>query len=251
MIVIVSSSAAERGAFAALCDSRGWANVECDSVRAARKSFRKLRPVAVLVRHRLRDGYSDDVMTALVATRSLPAVKVVVLLGPSASSAQAARQISLGVDNVLRDPVRTEVLVEYLARYRQLKVLSTKNSQREPRKSFRFAGGSISPVERRLSSGKQLVNLTPREVQLAELLSEARGEVVTYESLYSEILGTKFRGETSNMRVLLGKLDASFRSVGLTIRKFVEVIPKSGYRYSPPQPLRLARTIDKIPASAA
>src|SRR5258707_3786857 len=100
MIVIVSSSAAERSAFAALCDSRGWANVECDSVRAARKLFRELRPRAVLTRRQLRDGYSDDVMAELAA-HSLPAVRVVVLLEAAASSAQTARQIALGADNML------------------------------------------------------------------------------------------------------------------------------------------------------
>ena len=100
MIVIVSSNAAERSAFAALCDSRGWASVACDSIRAAKKSFQQLQPAVVLMRHKLRDGYSDDVMIMLAASESLPAVKVIVLLGAGSSSAQSARQIALGVDSV-------------------------------------------------------------------------------------------------------------------------------------------------------
>ena len=248
MIVIVSSSAAERTAFAALCDSRGWANIECDSVRAAKKSFQQLRPLAVLTRHKLRDGYSDDLMITLAATDALPAVKVIVLLESGAASALAARQIALGAESVQRDPVRTEVLLEYLARYRQVKAVTAQQRRREGRQPFRLAGATIRPVERRLAHGTHLINLTPREVQLAELLYASPGEVVTYESLYSEILGSKFRGETSNMRVLLGKLDASFRSAGLTFRAFVEVIPKTGYRYHPPRPLRSTPTPVKVRA---
>jgi hypothetical protein len=49
--------------------------------------------------------------------------------------------------------------------------------------------------------------------------------------LYSEILGRRFAGETSNMRVLLGKLGKTTAKVGLDVRQWVEVIPKLGYRY--------------------
>ncbi len=190
-------------------------------------------------------------MAALAASRSLPAAKVIVLLEPGASSAQSARQIALGVESVQRDPVRTEVLLEYLARYRQVKAVPAQPNRRETRQPFQLAGAIIRPVERQLCHGRQLISLTPREVQLTELLFEAPGEVVTYESLYNEILGSKFHGETSNMRVLLGKLNASFRSAGLTFRTFVEVIPKTGYRYNPPRPLPLTRTPNKVRAAAA
>ena len=117
MIVIISSSAHERVAFAALCESRRWACLECDSVHAVRKALQQFRPHVVLTRHQLNDGYSDDVVAILAAAALLPAVKIIVLLGPGASPAQVARQVALGADAVLRDPVRTEVLVEYLAKY--------------------------------------------------------------------------------------------------------------------------------------
>ena len=43
MIAIISSSAHERVAFAALCESRRWACLECDSVHAVRKALQQFR----------------------------------------------------------------------------------------------------------------------------------------------------------------------------------------------------------------
>ena len=252
MIAIVASSLHERTAFAALCESRGWAYAECDSLRAVKKLLRHSRPRVVLARHKLSDGYSDDVIAALATAGLLPTTKVVVLLGPGATAAQEARQVSLGADSVHRDPVRSDVLTEYLAKYfsRALspapRVLHTAGE-----KSFSFAGAAVYPVERRLGHAGKVARLTPREVQLAELLFESPGEVVTYSTLYNEILGSRFQGDTSNMRVLLGKLGASFRSLGLVFRQYIEVIPKTGYRYRRPRPQRPTKQRGALHATAA
>ena len=188
----------------------------------------------MLTRHRLADGYSDDVVAELNRAGLLPAVKIIVLIESGAYSAQAARQVALGADSVHRDPARTDVLVEYLTRY----LLAARSAVRRNLRftvspQFQFAGAVIQSLDRTLTHGRRCATLAPREVQLAESLAESRGSVVTYPQLYSEILGANFRGDTSNMRVLLGKLTASLRSVGLRLRDFIEVIPKTGYRYRP------------------
>lgn len=251
MIAILASNFRERAAFAALCESRRWAWIEFDSVRAFKKFLRTDRPRVVLTRDRLTDGYSDDVLLALAAANQLPATKVLVLLAPAAPSSQHARQVALGADSVHRDPVSADVLVEYLAKYLSL----TKSTREKPSppaadRTIRFAGATIHPFKRRLEHAGKIAHLTPREVQLVERLSESRDEVIAYPTLYSEVLGSRFRGDTSTMRVLLGKLDASFRSVGLTLRSFLEVIPKTGYRCLPtPHPATLL--LEKTPRAAA
>jgi DNA-binding response OmpR family regulator len=132
--------------------------------------------------------------------------------------------------------VRTDVLAEYLARYRTM----FKNARHETPptvlKSFLFAGASVDPVERTLCHRKKVSHLTPHEVDLAELLIQSEGGIVTYDTLYSSILDRRFRGDTSNMRVLLGKLAASARRSGVQLRQWVKVIPKMGYRYQSPVP---------------
>lgn len=237
MIVVLSSSPRERSALLALCESRGWPCEGRDSVGALRRSLRRLRPKVIITRHRLSDGYSDDVFAAVAAAGLRSSLKVFVLLGAGAPPALEARQIALGADWVQRDPVRADVLLEYLARF--LAAEGKAPAKREPRgeTSWRFAGALVDPVERTLLRGEKTIELTPREIELVELLRESAGEVVSYEILYAEILGRRFSGDSANMRVLLNKLAASFRAAGLSLRREVEVIPKLGYRYRPGEKL--------------
>ena len=236
MIAIVSPTPQERAALSALCASRGWATTECDSLRAFKKLLQQLGPRVVVTRRRLGDGYSDDVMAALAAAGMVAASNVIVLIGAGTPAAVEARQVALGANSVHRDPVRPEVLVEYLAKYKVGSPRVRSEAPRIVRQPFPFAGGLVDPVERTLQHGKKTTHLTPHEVDLIELLIPSEGGVLTYDTLYSDLLERKFRGETSNMRVLLGKLMASARSVGLPLRNCVQVIPKLGYRYRTPAP---------------
>lgn len=234
MIAIVSSNPRERAAFAALCDSRAWLHVECDSLRALKATLRLDRPSVALIRQKLSDGYSEDAIAALRDGEDRGAVRVLVLVTAGTPAAHEARQLSLGADCVLRDPVRTEVLLEYLARFKSRRK-SRRDTPASRPSSIRFAGAQLQPLERYVEFDGKRVGLTPREVQLAELLVESGGEIATYTALYHEILGRRFRGDTSNLRVLFGKLDRSLRTIGITLRRYVEVVPKTGYRYSPPE----------------
>jgi DNA-binding response OmpR family regulator len=236
VIAIVSSSLRERIALSALCEQRGWACAECDSVRALKRLLRRSAPRVLVIRQKLSDGYSDDVIAFLRSVDLLGRARMIVLLGPAASSAQEARQIALGAEIVLRDPVRSDVLAEYLAKYNALR--NRLSQAAAGPMSHVFAGGRIDPRERILRHADKTVSLTPREVALVELLRETEGSVVSYESLYEEVIGRRFRGDTSNLRVLLAKLDGSFRAAGLVLRDYVEVIAKTGYRYHSAAPDR-------------
>ena len=237
MIAIVSPASQERAALAALCASRGWVTAECDSLRGFKKLLLQLVPRIVLSRRRLGDGYADDVIAALAEAGMMASTNVVVLIGPGTPSSVEARLVTLGADCVQRDPVRSDVLVEYLAKYEG----AAPGARGEPPpivlKPFPFAGALVDPVERVLTHGKKCAHLTPHEVDLVELLLHSEGGVLTYDTLYSDILERRFRGDTSNMRVLLGKLMTSARKVGLPLRDWVQVIPKLGYRYRTPVPV--------------
>ncbi|MBI4623593.1 MAG: response regulator transcription factor [Verrucomicrobia bacterium] len=234
MIAIVSSNARERSAFAALCESHGWPCVECDSFRALKRLLRRTRPNVILTRHKLGDGYSDDVLALVTEAGRRDFTKAIVLIGAGTPAVPEARQIALGADVVLRDPVRTDVIGAYLAKFRASPPKGPASPRQSGPNQLSFAGATVDVDERTLRSSGKTARLTPREAELVQLLYEARGAIVTYETLYSEILGRRFRGDTSNMRVLLGKLDATFRSVGVALRTCIGVIPKTGYRYTPP-----------------
>ena len=234
MIAIISSNQRERVALAALCESQNWPFLECDSLRRLGRVLFHVRPKVVLSRHKLNDGYSEDVVAMLDRAGLRESTRVVVLTGPDLTSAQEARQIALGADVVLRDPVRIDVVTAYLGRFQESSIRPADQKRKRLAHSFSFAGATINLVERTLQNAEKTVSVTPREIELVQLLFEMRGEVATYDVLYGEVLGRRFRGDTSNMRVLLGKLGCSFRSVGLDFRTWVEVIPKTGYRYQSP-----------------
>ncbi len=210
MIVLVSSSAPERAALAALCQARRWLCASCESVHDLTRFLRRNSPRVALLRHRLADGTAADAMAALSATAHGQDARRLVLLPADTSSAQEARLIDLGADCTLRDPIRPEVLLAYLDRW--------------------TARPALDPLHRTLTRGSARVTITPREVELAEILARSTGDVVTYERLYAEILSRPFDGDTTNLRVLLGKLTASLRRLDLDLTRSVEVISKVGYR---------------------
>jgi DNA-binding response OmpR family regulator len=228
VIAIACSGREERTALASLCEHRGWNPIECESILAVTRLLRRVIPKVLILRYQLRDGYCDDIIRTLIERKYTPSIKIVVLLPPGASASLEARQVMLGADCVQRDPIRSDVLLAYLDKYLRgsSMALVTRTAT-----LVRFSDAILDPLTRTLELNRRTVVLTPKEVLLIELLAGAEQRVVSYESLYSEILGRAFHGDTSNMRVLLAKLTMSARKVGLTLRRSVQVIPKTGYRY--------------------
>ena len=232
MIAIVSSEARERATFASFCEQRGWNSVECPSVRAVKRIIGRAHLRVVLVRHQLQDGYSDDVIATL-GKQKVGNTKVIVLVRAGTSSSIEARQLTIGADCIQRDPVRSDVLLAYIDKYVQTPVISPAAPLS---KEITFSGATFNALDRSLQHAGRTVIITPREVTLIELLHGSAEEVLTYEMLYDEILGRRFQGDTSNMRVLLAKLSSSANKIGLSLRHSIEVIPKAGYRYRPSAP---------------
>ncbi len=234
MILLVSAAERERTAFAALCAHSRRVVVECSSVRSTASLLRRSNPRVVVIRHKLNDGFSDDIIALLLANGQAPAAKIVVLIAAGAAPLVETRQLELGADCVLRDPVRCDVLLAYIAKYYH-SYRRTPEGGAPKERMIEFAGAMFSSATRELSAGERVTSLTSREAALLELLVQSQGEVATYETLFSEILGRSFRGETSNMRVLLGKLAATTARLGISMREWVEVVPKVGYRYRAPE----------------
>lgn len=222
MILLVDSTEREGSVLAELCASRGWVTESCATVAAALRRIPRLRPRAAILRRTLRDGLAEEVLAALADSPC----RRLVLVPAGTGGAAEARLVTLGADCVLREPVRLEVLLAYLERF--LREPGPGAGARPAR--LTFAGGGLDPADRTLRRGARRTTLAPREAQLAELLARSPGEVVAYESLYAEILGRRFRGDTGNLRVLLGKLHAAAARAGVDTRAWIEVIPKSGYR---------------------
>jgi DNA-binding response OmpR family regulator len=232
MIVLISSSARERTALGALWEGQGWVVFSCEHLFSVRRLLARSLPRVVVTRHTLIDGFSDELIAELAAPAAGPVPRIIVLCAAGTTPATEARQLQLGADCVLRDPIRTEVLLAYINRYLSSPCSAPTGGAAPPAPTLRFADATLHLTDRTLRNSRAAVVLTPREVELVEVLVRCAGQVVSYDLLYSEILGRRFRGDTSNLRVLLGKLAATTRTLGLEVRNWVEVIPKNGYRYT-------------------
>lgn len=203
----------------------------CNSIRSFAGMVLREVPRLIIVRQRLEDGYSDDVLRIIAEFQVRLRTRVIVLLPANAAPASLVRQIELGADCVQRDPVRSDVLLAYVGRYlREVNGGGASEPGNQPR-TTKFADATWRADERSLTLRSKKIVLTSREAMLVELLVRSKGEVVSYETLYSEIIGRSFDGDTSNMRVLLGRLGASLGAVGCSLRDWIEVLPKNGYRY--------------------
>jgi DNA-binding response OmpR family regulator len=160
-----------------------------------------------------------------------PSPRTIVLVDADTPTELEVRQLALGADCVLRYPIRSEVLAAYVAKYYTTKAERRVAPAEINDSRVTFCGAVLTPLDRTLQLAGARVSLTPREATLIEVLVDSRGSLVSYERLYSEVLGRKFRGETSNMRVLLGKLGSSCRGIGIHLRLYVKVVPKGGYQY--------------------
>ena len=231
MIYIVSSIAREADILAALCEQRAWPSQACRRVADFVTAADKAPPHAVIVRQRLEDGYSDDVLAHL-GTRETPRnIPVIVLASADCPVKMETRQIALGADHVFRDPVRIEVLLEVLNRRRSRSSATRALPAAAP--SYKFAGAEVFPHEHRLTRRDRTVRTTPKVIEFVQILHRHADQVVPYTTLYHELFARRFSGDTSNCRVLLAKADAAFKRLGVHLRRHIEVIPKSGYLYRP------------------
>jgi len=232
MILFVCNSNREAAALTTICDHRTWTAYSCTTIREFKTLSERVRPRVVVVRHRLIDGYSDDIFTIYRDTPSMLRPRTIVLMPADRSAQSEARQIALGADCALHDPVRIEILVEYLAKYRQ----PSESISKPPagtKASFPIAGVEVYPNEHRIVRGKLSQHIAPQEVALLRMLWSSAEEVISYPVLYAELFGRRFDGDTSNCRVLLCKVLASFKLLRVDLKPFIQVIPKSGYLYAP------------------
>jgi DNA-binding response OmpR family regulator len=238
MIYVVSSMAREADILAALCEQRAWPSQACRRVADFVAAADKAPPHAVIVRQRLEDGYSDDVL-AYLGTRETPRnTPVIVLASADCPVKMETRQVALGADHVFRDPVRIEVLLEVLNRSRSRSPAATLPPPAAA-PSFAFAGVEVFPPELRLTRRDRTVRTTPKVIEFVQILHRHADRVVPYTTLYHELFARRFTGDTSNCRVLLAKAADVFKRLGVPLRRHIEVIPKSGYLYRPlPGPTR-------------
>ena len=94
---------------------------------------------------------------------------------------------------------------------------------------YEFGGFSLEVEKRRLWRGEELVSLTPKEFEVLFYLIKRSGQVAEKDELLDAIWNDTFVEETTlarNVSWLRKKLDAGAKG-----EKFIETVPKRGYRF--------------------
>lgn len=232
MILLASNFAREADAFAALFTTREWPCQACQSVADCKRVASVNPPRIAILRHRLVDGHSDEVLKFIADHLPRESCHVVVLAPATFSTQDECRQRELGADHVFRDPVRVEVLLQLISGYRDHYRTNHRNDPKAA-SCYDFCGATVYPAEHRLVHGQKEIKTTPKIIELVQLLHHNAGRLVSYTELYDVLFSRRFVGETANCRVLLAKVDNAFRQLGVDFRACVQVVPKSGYLYDP------------------
>lgn len=232
LILLASSLAREADAFATLFTAREWSCRICRSVADCQRVASVNPPRIAVLRYRLPDGHSDDVLKFIADHLPQDSCRVVVLAPANFPTEDECRQLELGADHVFRDPVRVEVLIQLISGYRNRYRTDHRRGQNAA-SCYEFCGACVYPAEHRLVRDRTEIQTTPKIIELVQLLHHNAGRLVSYTELYDVLFSRRFAGETSNCRVLLAKADRAFRRLGVSLRAQVQVVPKSGYLYEP------------------
>lgn len=216
--------------FATLCDQKGWPCYACTSLTDFLKTIEKLTPRTIITRYRLEDGYSDEVLSLISASARFATTRVMVLLPANAPTLQEIRQVDLGADCVMRDPLRLEVLLAHVGRNRG-RANGSAATAFVPEHTFEIAGVTVHANQFLLAKGGRSVEVAPQVVALLRLLARSIDKVLPYPFIYSELFNRRFTGDTSNARVLLAKAATNMDQLGVDFRTHIKVIAKSGYLY--------------------
>jgi two-component system, OmpR family, response regulator len=135
-----------------------------------------------------------------------------------------ARALDTGADDFLAKPFSYVVL---LARLRAL----LRRGQRERPSMLRAGDLHLDPAEHRVRRGDTVVELTPRQFALLELLMRRAGEVLSKREILEHVWDFAFEGDPNIVEVYVGQLRRRVdRPFG---RKSLQTVRHVGYRLDP------------------
>jgi two-component system, OmpR family, response regulator len=135
-----------------------------------------------------------------------------------------ARALDTGADDFLAKPFSYVVL---LARLRAL----LRRGQRERPSMLRVGDLHLDPAEHRVRRGDTVVELTPRQFALLELLMRRAGEVLSKREILEHVWDFAFEGDPNIVEVYVGQLRRRVdRPFG---RKSLQTVRHVGYRLDP------------------
>jgi two-component system response regulator VicR len=179
-----------------------WPGVDLVSAKTGReglKLVRKEHPDIVILDINLPDVSGFEVLQEVRGFSTVP----IIILTVRSDDADVLRGLENGADDYIVKPFNyLTLLARVKAVLRRTESQPLKDSQ-DTTISRRL---KIDFINQRVALDGRAVKLTPGEYRLLVLLVKNKDRVVSYHRLTQDIWGTKFRGDTENIRIFVRRL---------------------------------------------
>jgi two-component system, OmpR family, response regulator VicR len=179
-----------------------WPEVNIIAANNGREGIELIRsghPDVVILDINLPDISGFNVLKEVRTFSSVP----VIILTVRADDADVLKGLEAGADDYVIKPFNyLTLLARIKAVLRRSENVTLKNSQDtvvSPRLKIDF-------VNQKVILENELVKLTPVEYHLLIFLVKNKGNLVTYKSMMEDIWGTKYQGDTKNLRLYIRRL---------------------------------------------
>ena len=196
----------------------GYVTQQAETKQEALDAVAVRPPDAMVLDLILPDGSGVEVCKEVRSWSGLP----IIVLSAVGDEREKVRALDAGADDYITKPVGTD---ELLARLRA--ALRRVSDDSEP--VVRIGDLEVDLEARRVTSGGNVVHLTPIEFDLLRVLTQHRGKLVTHRQLLHEVWGPGFENETHYLRVHVAHIRAKIEPEPSRPR-YLLTEPGVGYR---------------------
>lgn len=201
---------------------KGFVVDVAESVHHAVGCIRKARPDCIVMDVMMPDV---DGFEGLRIIRALTDSPILYLTGKT-DEADRIKGLSIGADDYIVKPCSLQELSLRIA----INIRRQKTIENNKSGVLEFAPLKIELMEHRTFYGNEEIALSNREFDVLVFLAKHKGEVVTFEQIGKEILGTYLDSDRKNVMVNVSRLRKKFEGyVGL--ENMIETVWGKGYRF--------------------
>lgn len=155
----------------------------------------------------------------------------IIMLTARSEEMDRIQGLDLGADDYVTKPFSPRELV---SRVRAILRRTASADAAKPEMPERLVFGSLAimPDARRVEVDGQPVDLTAKEFDLLLALAHAPGRVFTRQSLFSQVWGFDYLGDSRTVDVHVGTVRKKIEN-NATRQRFIETIRGVGYRFEP------------------
>ncbi len=179
-----------------------WPDAEMSAAMSGKKGVTLVRgesPDIVILDLNLPDINGFEVLKEIRGFSRVP----VIILTVRSDDADVLKGLEAGADDYIVKPFNYMTLLArikaVLRRTEALPYAGSHDSNVSSRLRIDF-------VNQKVKVDNRLVNLTPREYRLLAVLAQNAGRMVDYQTITSEVWGTRFKGDTESIRIVVRRL---------------------------------------------